>query len=55
MTNDEQKIEQLSSLLDRVIFALEMTQYDIDSFDRGAAVVQQADAYHQQMMDILHG
>lgn len=53
--NNEQKIEQLSSLLDRVIFSLEMTQYDIDSFDRGLDIVQQADAYHQQMLDILHG
>lgn len=55
MTNDEQKIEHLSSLLDRVIFALEMTQYDIESPEQSHAVAQQADAYHQQMMGILHG
>ena len=50
----EQKIEQLTNLLSTVIFALEMTQYDIDDATESHNVVVKADQFHQQMIDILH-
>ena len=52
---DTQKIEALSDLLSNVIHSLEMTQYEIDDVSEAANVVRDADNYHQQMLDILHG
>ncbi len=51
---DSQKIEALTDLLSNVIHTLELTQYDIDDPTESYSVVQKADAYHQQMIDILH-
>lgn len=53
MTN-EQKIEALTELLSNVIHTLELTQYEIEDIFETAEVVRKADAYHQQMIDILH-
>lgn len=55
MMTDTQKIEALSDLLSNVIHSLEMTQYEIDDVSEAANVVRDADNYHQQMLDILHG
>jgi hypothetical protein len=54
MMTETQKIEQLQELLSTVIFALEMTQYEIEDATQSHNVVQLADAYHQKMIDILH-
>ncbi len=48
------KVEQLQELLSQVIHSLEMTQYEIDDATESHNVVVQADAYYQQMIDILH-
>jgi hypothetical protein len=50
----KQQVEALTELLKDVIHALEMTQYEIDDADESHYVVQQADQFHQQMIDILH-
>ena len=54
MMTETQKLEQLQELLSTVIFALEMTQYEIDDPTQSHNVVQLADDYHQKMIDILH-
>ena len=51
---DAQKIDALTELLDTVISALEMTQYEIEDISEAAMVVRQAVDYHQQMLNILH-
>jgi hypothetical protein len=51
---DSQKIEALTDLLSNVIHTLELTKYDIDDPTESYSVVQKADSYHQQMIDILH-
>ena len=51
---DAQKIEALTELLDTVISALEMTQYEIEDISEAANVVREADHYHQQMLSIIH-
>ncbi len=51
---DTQKIEALTELLSNVIHTLELTQYDIEDPTESYSVVQKADAYYQQMLDILH-
>ena len=51
---DAQKIEALTELLDTVISALEMTQYEIEDISEAANVVREADHYHQQMLNIIH-
>jgi division protein CdvB (Snf7/Vps24/ESCRT-III family) len=52
---DAQKIEALTDLLSTVINTLELTKYDIEDATESHNVVVKADAYHQQMIDILHG
>ena len=52
---DAQKIEALTDLLSNVMHSLEMTQYEIEDVSEAANVVREADKYHQQMLDILHG
>jgi division protein CdvB (Snf7/Vps24/ESCRT-III family) len=51
---DAQKIEALTDLLSTVINTLELTKYDIEDVTESHNVVVKADAYHQQMIDILH-
>ena len=51
----EQKIDALADLLSNVIHSLEMTQYEIEDVSEAANVVRDADHYHQQMLNILHG
>ena len=50
----KQQVDALVELLSDVIHALEMTQYEIDDAHESHYVVQQADQFHQQMIDILH-
>jgi hypothetical protein len=52
---DAQKIEALTDLLSNVINTLELTKYDIEDATESHNVVVKADAYHQQMINILHG
>ncbi len=52
---DAQKIEALTDLLSTVINTLELTKYDIEDVTESHNVVVKADAYHQQMIDILYG
>ena len=52
---DAQKLEALTDLLSNVIHSLEMTKYEIEDVSEVANVVREADHYHQQMLDILHG
>jgi len=51
---ETQKIEALTDLLSTVIHTLELTKYDIEDVTEANNVVIKADAYHQQMIDILH-
>jgi division protein CdvB (Snf7/Vps24/ESCRT-III family) len=51
---DAQKIEALTDLLFTVINTLELTKYDIEDVTESHNVVIKADAYQQQMFDILH-
>jgi len=50
----KQQVEALTELLKDVIHALEMTQYEIDDAHESHYVVQQADQFHQQMLNIIH-
>ncbi len=52
---DTQKIEALTELLNNVIFTLDMKQYEIDDATLSHQCEVEADAYHQKMIDILHG
>jgi hypothetical protein len=52
---DTQKIEALTDLLSNVIHSLEMAKYEIEDVSEAANVVRDADHYHQQMLNILHG
>ena len=52
---DAQKIDALIDLCSNVIHSLEMTQYEIGDVSEAANVIREADHYHQQMLDILHG
>ena len=52
---DAQKIEALTDLLSNVISTLELTKYDIEDATESHNVEVKADAYHQQMIDILYG
>lgn len=51
---DAQKVEELTKLLDTVIFSLEMTHHVIDDVSEASNVVRDADKFHQQMLDIIH-
>jgi hypothetical protein len=50
---DEQKLTELSELTSQVIFALEMTQYEIDDSQQKKNVVELSDLYHAKMCTIL--
>ena len=52
---DAQKINALTNLLSDVIFALDLTKHEIEDVSKAANVVLEADKFHQQMLDILHG
>lgn len=51
---DTQKIEQLTELLNDVMHTLNMKQYCIDDPTESHQCEVEADAYHQQMISILH-
>ena len=55
MMTDAQKIDALIDLCSNVIHSLEMTHYHIEDVSEAANVIRDADNYHQQMLDILHG
>jgi len=48
------QIEQLKSLIDKVIFELEMTHFLIDDATESHNVEVKANDYYQQYLDILH-
>lgn len=52
--SDTQKIEQLTELLNDVMHTLNMKQYCIDDPTESHQCEVEADAYHQQMISILH-
>lgn len=54
MLNDEQKVQKLSELLGRVIFSLEMAQFDIENAEKSHKVECDADSYYREMFDILY-
>jgi hypothetical protein len=51
---DAQKVEALQELLNNVIHSLNMTEYDIEDGAKAHEVTVLADAYFQQMLDIVH-
>lgn len=51
---ETQKVEALESLLSRVILYLELTAHDINDVHVADEVVQQSDAFHDEMLTILH-
>ena len=53
MMTDTQ-IEQLKTLINKVIFELEMTQFLIDDPTESHNIEQKADQYFQQYLDILN-
>lgn len=50
---DTEKLNELSELTSQVIFALEMTQYEIDDSQQKKNVVELSDLYHAKMCTIL--
>ena len=54
MTINEQKIDALVNLLNDVIHALNMKQYEIDDATLSYQCEVEADQFHQQMIDILY-
>jgi hypothetical protein len=54
MTN-KQKIDALTELLGEVMHTLELKQYVIDDPTESYKCETEADEYHQQMINILHG
>ena len=50
----EDKVFALTELLNDVIHALEMKQYDIEDANLSYECVTDADKFHQRMIDILH-
>jgi hypothetical protein len=52
---DADKVEALTELLSTVMHTLEMKQYDIEDPTESYQCVTEADSFHQQMIDILHG
>lgn len=52
---DKEKLFALTEILGDVIHTLEMKQYDIEDPDLSYECVIDADKFHQQMLDILHG
>jgi len=54
MMTEEQKIEELTNLLNDVIHALNMKQYEIDDATQSHQCEVEADQFHQQMCDILY-
>jgi hypothetical protein len=51
---DAQKIEELTNLLDDVIHALNMKQYEIEDATESHKCEVEADDYYQKMLNILH-
>jgi hypothetical protein len=54
MLNDEQKVQKLVDLLNKVIFRLEMAQFDIENAEKSHKVECDADSYYHEMISILH-
>jgi hypothetical protein len=52
---DTQKIDALVNLLNDVMHTLSMKQYEIEDATQSHQCEVEADAYHQKMIDILHG
>ena len=50
----EEQIDALKSLIDKVIFELEMTHFLIDDVTESYKVQKKADQYYQQYLIILH-
>lgn len=50
----DEQIEQLKSLIDKVIFELEMTHFLIDDSTESHNVEVKANDYYQQYLNILH-
>ena len=51
---ETQKIDALVNLLNDVMHTLSMKQYEIEDATQSHKCEVEADAYHQQMIDILH-
>jgi len=51
---DADKVEALTNLLDNVIHALNMKQYEIEDATESHKCEVEADEYYQKMMDILY-
>jgi hypothetical protein len=51
---DAQKIDALVDLLGEVMHTLDMKQYHIDDPTESHQCEVEADAYHQQMLNIIH-
>lgn len=51
---DADKVEALTNLLDNVIHALSMKQYEIEDATQSHQCEVEADEYYQKMLDILH-
>jgi hypothetical protein len=54
MMTDTQKIDALTDLLDKVIHALDMKQYEIEDATESHQCEVEADQFHSKMIDILH-
>ena len=52
---DAQKIEALTELLGNVIHSLDLKQFEIEDATESHKCETEADKFHQQMLDILHG
>jgi hypothetical protein len=50
----EEQIDALKSLIDKVIFELEMSQFLIDDPTESHNIQKKADDYYQQYLNILH-
>jgi hypothetical protein len=54
MMTETQKIDALTELLNDVIHALNMKQYEIEDATQSHSCEVEADEFHQKMIDILH-
>jgi len=50
---DTEKLLELSELIRQIIFALEMTQYEIPDSQQKNNVLELSEIYHQKMIAIL--
>lgn len=55
MMTNEQKVEELVSLLGDVIHTLNLKQYEIEDPTASYQCEVEADKYYNQMLSILHG